>query len=208
MIQSIYLIHFHHHRLKTNLQFCQQIWKQIWCLTATVEKLRFTGLPGWKKIMWNKWRNITDYKEIKRGVCNHAIPWTWLHIQANESSWPRTHTPWQRCTPHTAAPAQASKLGRTFQAVAWEAGEGQGVPHAEVEADSAAECRDSGVVTGLQVVLWDRETEWAGKLGEHSTVIGQNSQKHCSEQNPDRCWLLTLLCDSFSFVFYDKWHQA
>ena len=77
----------------------------------------------------------------------------WLHIQANESSWPRTHTPWQRCTPHSSATTKTDDLWRPFQTITWWAWEGQSVTNPKGEPNSVTILRNSRIFTRFQIIL-------------------------------------------------------
>ena len=77
----------------------------------------------------------------------------WLHIQANESSWPRTHTPWQRCTPHSSATTKTDDLWGPFQTITWWAGEGQSVTNPKGEPNSVTILRNSRIFTRFQIIL-------------------------------------------------------
>lgn len=86
----------------------------------------------------------------------------WLHIQANESSWPRTHTPWQRCTPHPSAATKTDDLWCPFQSITRWAWEGQSVTNPKVETNSVTILRSSRIFTRFKVIFckWgERRTE-------------------------------------------------
>ena len=65
-----------------------------------------------------------------------------------------TNTPWQRRTPQAPSAPQARDAGRALQTVPGEAGEGQGVAYAELQALPDAVGWDLGLLAGFQVILW------------------------------------------------------
>lgn len=134
---------------------------------GAVEKLiEVHQIAKWKK----NWHNLYEINEeiqqiIKKneGCITVQLHEQWLHIQANESSWPRTHTPWQRCTPHSAAATKTDDLCCPFQSITWWAGEGQSVTNPKAEPNSVTILRNSRIFTRFEVIfckLGGEEDKW------------------------------------------------
>lgn len=89
------------------------------------------------------------------------------------SSWPRTHTPWQRCAPHAAPASQAHHLLRPLEAVACVAVKRHGIADAKLGTRVAAEPRRTRVLAGFQVVFW---TEFWKEIIKKKTFIDEQIQ--------------------------------
>jgi hypothetical protein len=120
--------------------------------------LRYTRLPNWKIIEIANYEVHEEIQQIikrkkNKGCITMQVHGQWLHIQANESSWPRTHTPWQRCTPHSPTTTKTDDLWCSFQAITQWAWESQSVSNPKVESNSVTILRNSRVFTRLKVIF-------------------------------------------------------
>lgn len=135
--------------------------------------------------------------------------WNLLNIsqdkkRGEKSSWPRTHTPWQRCAPHAAPASQAHNLLRPLEAVACVAVKRHRVADAKPGARVPAEPGRTRVLAGFQVVLWTGL--WKKKKEKH--LLMDKTNLHLFELMACPALALTvsnLHLDAKSFAyFYNK----